>query len=343
MLKNFDFRYKLSIGEKFKSVLKTIATIGLSTSLMLGATFGISACGKKTPSAEIDPPNQETPMEPDEPTKPDEPIKPDQPDTPDQPENPDEPTKPDPDQPIDPDAPSKPDQPENPEQPEEPFSLNAMTFNKIIENITPTLMIMAQTLSGKNVSVDKFYDFYLTKNTETGFVDTIGATYSETSEQKGRSFIWGTITLPVAEDLTLESLSKSAPEYRIKDTIVRSKYGFNTSPEKEAQFSDVAYLIETQLYDNYNSAEWIAWRGESGLIRNVNLTMCYENGHIKQVGCYVYHNNFEYSFVESVKENFVGKEPSENTYDMYIEEYQLPEGFINIRNTLKSFEGDNEK
>lgn len=263
MLKNSDFRYKLSIGEKFKSVLKTIATIGLTASLMLGATFGISACGKKTPSAEIDPPNQDTPIEPDDPTKPDQPENPDQPDTPDQP------TKPDPDQPVDPDDPSKPgdkDPDDDKQEPVEPtFELNAKTKAEIEENLNSTLT----RISLKNDS--KLLQAYL-RPSETGVVDTLGCVITT---DNGAGFIYSEIkVLKLTENLTWKQLSETGlglTNYNVKTCKITPVFDIKSQISKidnyDDSYVDDAFKKVFEMNDeDLNLALFTGWTYSGGIV-----------------------------------------------------------------------------
>lgn len=270
MLKNSDFRYKLSIGEKFKSVLKTIATIGLTASLMLGATFGISACGKKTPSAEIDPPKQETPIEPDDPTKPDQPENPDQPDTPDQPENPDQPTNPDPDQPVDPDDPSKPgdndpdDEPQKPVEPE--FVLDEQAKIQIEKNLADIMNEMCID-SGYGYKDPTLQQAYL-RASETGLVDTIGCVMITNG---GTSILYDEMQIKTTtHDITWEEIHDKGFKFGKYDliefptkVIFKSTNKIHDIQNYNSEYFDDAFKKTFNITDEeYSSALFTGWTYE---------------------------------------------------------------------------------
>lgn len=260
----------------FKKALKTIATVGMSASLLFGATFGISACGSNenthdnpSISTPVDPekPDDKTPSKPENPTNPDIPTNPENPTNPTTPENPTNP-----DTPTDPENPGENDPNKKPEEqkPEEPvFELNATTKAKIEENLKPTLDELCYNCYGhRNAELQQAY----LRPSESGVVDTLGCVMITNN---GNSFLYSEIKiLNLKEDLTWEKINKSGigiSKYSVKNskitTILDYESNINQLKNYNKDYESPTFKKAFNITDEeFGSAMFTGWTYSGGIV-----------------------------------------------------------------------------
>ncbi|MBO5045297.1 MAG: hypothetical protein J6C93_00325 [Clostridia bacterium] len=298
--------------------------------------FCTSACGE-TPSVDLPPVTDETPVPPQTPQEPIEPQEPVVPEQPTEPNVPSEPTTPT--EPQEPSTPSEPSEPTEPETPEQPFDVTtAENIAKLETNLARHLGKLAQFID-INATVNETYYLYL-KEGESGIVDTIGVVASVHSSLGSNCLVYGEITCSnITADLTYQSICEEGIEYIARATTATLIYAMSVSREEESQYQEVVDIIEKQTFgeDCQTAAEWIGWRGTNGTGADTHSVIMLKDNKIHYVRYGITNDYTTLSMLEAVKQNFEGKEPSEELdYDgSYIiadsQEITIPADALNLK------------
>lgn len=323
----------------FKKALKTIATVGMSASLLFGATFGISACGSNenthdnpSISTPVDPekPDDKTPSKPENPTNPDTPTNPENPTNPTNPENPTNP-----DMPVNPENPGENDPNKKPDEqkPEEPvFELNATTKKTILEKLKPTIDELCYNCYGYKDPV--LQQAYL-RPSESGVVDTLGCVMATND---GEGILYSEIkVLKLKEDLTWEKINKSGigiSNYNVKNCAITTIFNLKSKISKienyDDSYVDDAFKKAFNINDQaFNSALFTGWKFEEGP-RDVDHYLTYICGNtIYQRVLKV--NNSGLDIFNAFIKNFIESKTNENWKELEHSQTQLmPEEYAKL-------------
>lgn len=303
---------------------------------VLFGVFCTSACGE-TPSVDL-PPVTDAPVPPQTPQEPIEPQEPVVPEQPTEPNVPSEPTTPT--EPQAPSTPSEPSEPTEPETPEQPFDVTtAENIAKLETNLARHLGELVR-LTGMESTINEIFFLYL-KEGESGLIDTIGAVMSVTpSLGGGETLLYGEITCSnITSDLTYQSICEQGIEYIARATTATQIYAMNVSREKETQHQEVVDIIEKQTFgeDYQKTTEWTGWRCTTGPGNDTHSVVMLKDNKIHYVRYGITNDYTTLSMLEAVKQNFEGKEPSEELdYDgSYIiadsQEITIPADALNLK------------
>lgn len=211
------------------------------------------------------------------------------------------------------------------EQPpvEEEFKITAENIEAVKAAMRPHVENICHE-SAQKAKLKDVYSTYLTKSENSQVVDTIGAVY--TMELYGSTgLIWAEITIPTQEDITYEKIYKQELNYNKMAITYNEKFDFASANEEKEQ--ELVQILKTQtLKDDYKKADWTGWYGASQLGGDPHTLVMVKDNMIYEYEIIINRSNSTLKMLEVVKENFMGKEPSKDTYSQVLNTYKVYEG-----------------
>lgn len=212
------------------------------------------------------------------------------------------------------------------EQPpvEEEFKITAENIEEMKEKMRPHVEMICLKTSQRAVLKD-VYSTYLTKSEDSKYVNTIGAVF--TMEMLGStSLIWAEIKIPTDnKDITFERLYKGEISYNRSSITYDGKFAFDSANEEKEQ--ELVQILKTQtLKDDYKKADWTGWYGLSRLGQDPHTLVMVKDNMIYEYKIEIQRSNSTLTKLQVAKENFLGKEPSKDTYSQVLKTYNVYEG-----------------
>ncbi len=213
------------------------------------------------------------------------------------------------------------------EQPpvEEEFKITAENIEEMKEKMRPHVEMICLKTSQRAVLKD-VYSTYLTKSEDSKYVDTIGAVF--TMEMLGDTrLVWAEIKIPTDDDkdITFERLYKEEITYDRSSITYNKKFSFASADEEKEQ--ELVQILKTQtLKDDYEKADWTGWYGLSSLGQDPHTLVMLKDNVIYEYNIKINRSNSTLKMLEVAKENFLGKEPSKDTYSQVLKTYNVYEG-----------------
>lgn len=219
----------------------------------------------------------------------------------------------------------------------EEFKITAENIEAVKQAMRPHVENICHRATRKSELQDVF-SVYLTKSENSSVVDTIGAVYTfNRTDLKGTSLKWTELTIPTNEDITFEMIYNQKLNYDLNSTSYKTLYTF--SPADEEKSPTVVNILKSQtLGEDYKKADWTGWYGNSQLGQDPHTLVMLKDNVIYEYNIKINRSNSTLTTLEVVKENFLGKEPSKDTYSQVLKTYNVYEGekeFLAVETTEK--------
>ena len=213
------------------------------------------------------------------------------------------------------------------EQPpvEEEFKITAENIEAVKQAMRPHVENLCHKATKRSELQDVF-SVYLTKSENSSVVDTIGAVYTfSRTDLKGISIKWTEFTIPTNEDITFEMIYNQKLNYDLNSTSYQTLYTFSPADEEKEQ--ELVQILKTQtLKDDYKKADWTGWYGLSRLGQDPHTLVMVKDNMIYEYKIEIQRSNSTLTKLQVAKENFLGKEPSKDTYSQVLKTYNVYEG-----------------
>ncbi len=213
------------------------------------------------------------------------------------------------------------------EQPpvEEEFKITAENIEAVKQAMRPHVENICHKATKKSELQDVF-SVYLTKSENSSVVDTIGAVYTLQRTDTQDIFLkWVELTIPTQKDITYEDIYKQNLNYDLQTTSCIEKYSFCIGNEEKEQ--ELVQILKTQtLKDDYKKADWTGWYGLSTLGQDPHTIVMVKDNVIYEYNLKINRSNSTLTKLQVAKENFLGKEPSKDTYSQVLKTYNVYEG-----------------
>lgn len=213
------------------------------------------------------------------------------------------------------------------EQPpvEEEFKITAENIEAVKAAMRPHVENICHKATKKSELQDVF-SVYLTKSEVSSVVDTIGAVYTLQRTETGTIFLkWTELTIPTQKDITYEDIYNQKLNYDLNSTSYQTLYTFSSANEEKSQ--TVVNILKSQtLGVNYKEADWTGWYGTSQLGQDPHTLVMFKDNMIYEYNIKINRSNSTLTMLEVVNENFLGKEPSKDTYSQVLKTYNVYEG-----------------
>lgn len=178
----------------------------------------------------------------------------------------------------------------------------------------------------KRSELQDVFSVYLTKSEGSSVVDTIGAVYTlERTDLGGIYLKWVELTIPTQKDITYKDIYKQNLNYDINATSHKTLYTFSSTNEEKSPIA-VSILKSQTLGDNYTTADWTGWTGSTRLGQDPHTIIMFKDNIIYEYNIEIKRSNSTLNMLEVIKENFLGKEPSKDTYSQVLKTYNVYEG-----------------
>lgn len=213
------------------------------------------------------------------------------------------------------------------EQPpiEEEFKITAENIEAVKQAMRPHVENLCHKATKKSELQDVF-SVYLTKSKNSSVVDTIGAVYTLQRTDTQDIFLkWVELTIPTQKDITYEDIYKQNLNYDLQTTSCIEKYSFCIGNEEKEQ--ELVQILKTQtLKDDYKKADWTGWYGLNTLGQDPHTIVMVKDNVIYEYNLKINRSNSTLTKLQVAKENFLGKEPSKDTYSQVLKTYNVYEG-----------------
>jgi len=211
------------------------------------------------------------------------------------------------------------------EQPpvEEEFKITAENIEAVKQAMRPHIENLCNYASSRSTLKD-IYSTYLTKSENSNIIDTIGVVYL--MEKYDCDYLkWMEFKIPTKEDITFEKIYKNDLSYNLQTTSYVEKYSFASANEENEQ--ELVQILKTQtLKDDYKKADWTGWYGLSTLGQDPHTIVMVKDNVIYEYNLKINRSNSTLTKLQVAKENFLGKEPSKDTYSQVLKTYNVYEG-----------------
>ncbi len=212
------------------------------------------------------------------------------------------------------------------EQPpvEEEFKITEDNIEAVKQAMRPHVDMIRLKTSQLSTLKD-VYNSYLTKSEGSKYVDTIGAVFTMESKYGDMNLIWAEIKIPTQEDITFERIYKEEINYDRASITCNKKFAFASADEEKEQ--ELVQILKTQtLKDDYEKADWTGWYGLSRLGQDPHTLVMLKDNVIYEYNIKINRSNSTIKMLQVAKENFLGKEPSKDTYSQVLKTYNVYEG-----------------
>lgn len=211
------------------------------------------------------------------------------------------------------------------EQPpvEEEFKITAENIEAVKQAMRPHIENLCNYASSRSTLKD-IYSTYLTKSENSNIIDTIGVVYL--MEKYDCDYLkWMEFKIPTKEDITFEKIYKNDLSYNLQTTSYVEKYSFASANEEKEQ--ELMQILKPQvLGEDYQSADWTGWYGLSSLGQDPHTIVMVKDNVIYEYNLKINRSNSTLTKLQVAKENFLGKEPSKDTYSQVLKTYNVYEG-----------------
>ncbi len=166
---------------------------------------------------------------------------------------------------------------------------------------------------GSGTTLKEVKHIYLTKSENSEIVDTIGAVLVGSVSIDSEYLTIGELTIPTTTDITYESICKDGLTYDFGSTSHKKIYSFSVSRSQETQYQEAVEIIKKQTFGNdyQSTTEWTGWRCTTGPGSDTHRVVMLKDNKINEIVYWITNDYTTLSMLEAVKQNFEGKEPSE--------------------------------
>lgn len=207
---------------------------------------------------------------------------------------------------------------------------------ELMTKLQPTLKIMKDWTAGEAAQLLEVKRLYLTKSANSQIIDTVGAVF--TAKKNGEEWLYLAETkLPVIKDLTYQDICENGLTYNENNaTTPPAKYSIPAARTQETANKANAEIVLNQMFgEKYTNSDWSCWKFGVGPQGDMHTIVVLSENSILEQSISINHNYNE-SMNSYIEKNFLGKEPSNSTYQLVKnKKVEIQKDALNVQKLLQ--------